>query len=146
MEGRCHAGADMRKYGHMRVRDALRKEEFPGGMRHAPLVAQFSSMGSITPKWLEEFQHSFSQGSSHEPGQPARESLPATPHTDHGLHSHGPASICSLCMGCKVALKTACNSSIPAQSADDCQDSVGDPIKFVPVEQGIWPCRAIREA
>ena len=90
MKGRCLAGADMRKYGHMRVRDLLRKEEFPSGMRHAPLVAQFSSMGSITPKWLEEFQHSFSQGSSHDPGQPARKSLPRRPHTDRGLSCMSP--------------------------------------------------------
>ena len=65
----------MRKYGHMRVRDLLKQEEFSNGMRHAPLVAQFSSMGSITPKWLEEVQHSFSQGSCCDSGQHARESF-----------------------------------------------------------------------
>ena len=85
MKGCRLAGADMQKYGHMRLRELLRKEEFPGNMRHAPLVAQFSSMGSITPKWLEEFQHSLSQGSSHDPEQPARESFPRTPGTVQGL-------------------------------------------------------------
>ena len=70
----------------MRVRKLLRKEEFPGGMRHAPLVAQFSSMGFITPKWLEEFQHSFWQGSSHEAEQPASKSYFKAPHADHGSH------------------------------------------------------------
>jgi hypothetical protein len=62
----------MRRYGHMRVRDLLSREGFAPGFCHAPLVAQFSSMGSINPKWLEELQHSFSQGSCTEPGQPAR--------------------------------------------------------------------------
>lgn len=68
------ADAGMRKYGHMRVRDLLGKEEFPADFRHAPLVAQFSSIGSITPKWLQDFQHSFSQGSAHGPEEPASES------------------------------------------------------------------------
>lgn len=62
----------MRKYGHMRVRDLLKREEFSAEFRHAPLVAQFSSMGSINPKWLEEFQASFSQGSCRD-GEAARE-------------------------------------------------------------------------
>ena len=35
------AGDHMRKYGHMRVRDLLKQEDFSNGMRHAPLVAQF---------------------------------------------------------------------------------------------------------
>ena len=59
-------GADMKKYGHMRVRELLRGETFPGDFQHAPLVAQFSSMGSVNPKWLEELQHSFAQGSYHD--------------------------------------------------------------------------------
>ena len=56
-------GADMKRYGHMRVRELLRREAFPGDFQHAPLVAQFSSMGSVNTKWLEEIQHSFAQGS-----------------------------------------------------------------------------------
>ena len=56
----------MRKYGHMRVRELLRGETFPCEFQHAPLVAQFSSMGSVNTKWLEEIQHSFAQGSSHD--------------------------------------------------------------------------------
>ena len=61
----------MRRYGHMRVRDLLSREDFSPEFRHTPLVAQFSSMGSINLKWLEELQHSFSQGSCADPGQPA---------------------------------------------------------------------------
>ena len=56
----------MKKYGHMRVRELLRGETFIGDFQHAPLVAQFSSMGSVNPKWLEEIQHSFAQGSCHD--------------------------------------------------------------------------------
>lgn len=63
----------MRRYGHMRVRDLLSREDFSPDFRHAPLVAQFSSMGSINPKWLEELQRSFSQGSCTDPDQPASE-------------------------------------------------------------------------
>ena len=59
----------MRRYGHMRVRDLLGREDFSPEFCHTPLVAQFSSMGSINPKWLEELQHSFSQGSCADPGQ-----------------------------------------------------------------------------
>ena len=80
----------------MRVRHLLRNMEFQGGMRHAPLVAQFSSMGSITPKWLEEFQHSFWQGSSHEPGQPASESLLKAPPANHGLHRISPPTYAAM--------------------------------------------------
>ena len=56
----------MRKYGHMRVRELLRGETFSEEFQHAPLVAQFSSMGSVSTKWLEELQHSFAQGSCHD--------------------------------------------------------------------------------
>ena len=67
-------GADMKKYGHMRVRELLRGETFPSNFQHAPLVAQFSSMGSVNTKWLEELQHSFAQGSYHD-GQVTSEQL-----------------------------------------------------------------------
>ena len=88
----------------MRVRELLRREKFQSGMRHAPLVAQFSSMGSISPKWLEEFQHSFWQGSSHEPGQPASEPASEPAHTcmscmtppPYAVHMHSTQTCCLL--------------------------------------------------
>lgn len=45
------AGDAMWKYGHMRVRALLEREMFPAAMRAAPLVWQFSSLGSIGADW-----------------------------------------------------------------------------------------------
>lgn len=47
----------------MRLRACLNKEEFPSGSAGSPLVAQFSSLGSLDEKWLGgEFTASLSAG------------------------------------------------------------------------------------
>ncbi|PRW59620.1 tyrosyl-DNA phosphodiesterase 1 [Chlorella sorokiniana] len=61
-----HTGSSMHKWGHMRLRAILNREPpFPSAFKGAPVVAQFSSLGSIEDKWLrEEFLVSLSAGRS----------------------------------------------------------------------------------
>lgn len=57
------AGDRLHSWGHLRLRACLGKEEFPAAFAGAPLVAQFSSLGSLDAKWLEgEFRASLSAG------------------------------------------------------------------------------------
>ena len=58
------AGSSMDKVGHMRVRKLLQQRTFPASFQGAPLVAQFSSLGSLTKPWLSELGASFSAGRS----------------------------------------------------------------------------------
>ena len=46
----------------MLVRKLLGREVFDPALRGAPLVAQFSSLGSIGREWLGELQDSFCAG------------------------------------------------------------------------------------
>ena len=48
--------------GHTRVRQLLQERCFPPAFQETPLVAQFSSMGSLTEAWLAELGASFSAG------------------------------------------------------------------------------------
>jgi hypothetical protein len=59
-----HTGADMHKWGHLRLRATLNREPpFPSAFRGAPLAAQYSSLGSLDDKWLtEEFKVSLAAG------------------------------------------------------------------------------------
>ena len=51
------------KYGHMALRRHLEKQTFDERFKNSPLVYQFSSMGSLSEKWLrEEFTESCSAG------------------------------------------------------------------------------------
>jgi hypothetical protein len=54
----------MLKYGHMRVRDILHLEPLDHEMKNAAIVAQFSSIGSTTQKWIDEFKLSLSMHKS----------------------------------------------------------------------------------
>jgi Tyrosyl-DNA phosphodiesterase len=60
----CPTGADVHRYGHMQLRALLhRQQPFPEHFRGAPLVCQFSSIGSLDEKWLlREFGASLSAG------------------------------------------------------------------------------------
>ena len=58
------AGSSMDRVGHMRVRKLLQQRTFPASFQGAPLVAQFSSLGSLTKPWLSELGASFSAGRS----------------------------------------------------------------------------------
>ena len=52
----------MDKMGHMRVRKLLQQRTFPAFFQGSPLVAQYSSVGSLSKPWLAEFGSSFSAG------------------------------------------------------------------------------------
>lgn len=57
------AGPALKKYGHLRVQALLAREKFPPHFEGAPLVAQFSSLGSLDEKWLsQEFRNSLTAG------------------------------------------------------------------------------------
>ena len=61
----CHficAGAKLNSYGHMALRRLLSRERFPDSFAQAPLIAQFSSLGSLSEDWLREFRHSMACG------------------------------------------------------------------------------------
>lgn len=49
-----HKGADLHKYGHMKVRRVLSKEPIDAKFAASPVIAQYSSTGSLTPKWMDE--------------------------------------------------------------------------------------------
>ncbi|KAK9811236.1 hypothetical protein WJX72_000407 [[Myrmecia] bisecta] len=58
-----HGGPRLNQYGHLRVRDLLGREAFDDSFQHAPIAAQFSSLGSLDEKWLpNEFRGSLSAG------------------------------------------------------------------------------------
>ena len=54
----------MHKVGHLRVRKLLQQRTFPAAYEGAPLVAQYSSVGSLSEPWLAEFGSSLSAGRS----------------------------------------------------------------------------------
>lgn len=57
------AGPALRTYGHLRVQSLLAREKFPSHFQRAPLIAQFSSLGSLDERWLtNEFRGSLSAG------------------------------------------------------------------------------------
>eukprot|EP00850_Spirogloea_muscicola_P009649 SM000054S18135 [mRNA] locus=s54:592783:596977:+ [translate_table: standard] len=59
-----HQGSNLAKWGHMKLRNILQQETcFPSVFRGSPLVYQFSSLGSLDEKWMEEFLISVSSGS-----------------------------------------------------------------------------------
>eukprot|EP00698_Gefionella_okellyi_P020531 TRINITY_DN6455_c0_g1_i2.p1 TRINITY_DN6455_c0_g1~~TRINITY_DN6455_c0_g1_i2.p1 ORF type:complete len:554 (+),score=84.90 TRINITY_DN6455_c0_g1_i2:34-1695(+) len=54
-----HSGGKLNKYGHLRMRELLRKEPWPSDVRmSAPLVCQYSSTGTVGQKWLDELKQS----------------------------------------------------------------------------------------
>ncbi|KAL3159457.1 hypothetical protein ABBQ38_009882 [Trebouxia sp. C0009 RCD-2024] len=58
-----HSGPALRKYGHLRVQALLAREKFPPHFQRSPLIAQFSSLGSLDERWLtNEFRGSLSAG------------------------------------------------------------------------------------
>ena len=65
LDCRCQllcAGAKLNSYGHMALRRLLSRECFPDSFAGAPLIAQFSSLGSLNEDWLREFRHSMASG------------------------------------------------------------------------------------
>eukprot|EP00850_Spirogloea_muscicola_P007898 SM000041S15457 [mRNA] locus=s41:198777:203037:+ [translate_table: standard] len=59
-----HQGSNLAKWGHMKLRHILQQEKcFPSVFQGSPLAYQFSSLGSLDEKWMEEFLISVSSGS-----------------------------------------------------------------------------------
>lgn len=58
------AGSDLHTWGHLKLRACLNKEPggFPSRFHASPVLAQYSSVGNITPKWLEQFADSLCAG------------------------------------------------------------------------------------
>ncbi|KAK9812082.1 hypothetical protein WJX73_004687 [Symbiochloris irregularis] len=71
-----HSGTSVNKFGHMKVRGLLKRYQVDAKFRDAPFVAQFSSIGSLNAKWLEEFCCSFLQCSQGQAKSPAKLQAP----------------------------------------------------------------------
>jgi len=58
------SGAQMNKYGYLKLKTCLENEPggFPRNFRRAPIVCQYSSIGSLSTKWLASFIESLSAG------------------------------------------------------------------------------------
>ncbi|KAK1375167.1 Tyrosyl-DNA phosphodiesterase 1 [Heracleum sosnowskyi] len=59
-----HSGSSLKKWGHMKLRTVLQESTFDQQFRKAPLVYQFSSLGSLDEKWMTELALSMSSGVS----------------------------------------------------------------------------------
>ncbi|WCJ20295.1 Tyrosyl-DNA phosphodiesterase 1 [Euphorbia peplus] len=57
-----HTGANMKKWGHMKLRNVLQECTFAKEFKNSPLVYQFSSLGSLDEKWMTELATSMSSG------------------------------------------------------------------------------------
>lgn len=55
-------GPRMASYGHLKLRQALDGEPFDPKFAGAPILAQFSSVGNLSVKWLQAFADSLSGG------------------------------------------------------------------------------------
>ena len=56
------SGAARDKYGHMLVRRLLARQHFDPVFKGAPIIAQFSSLGSLSSAWINEFRDSLASG------------------------------------------------------------------------------------
>ncbi|CAL9121280.1 unnamed protein product [Musa textilis] len=59
-----HTGANLNKWGHMKLRSVLGNCIFDKEFCKSPLIYQFSSLGSLDEKWLSELTVSMSSGVS----------------------------------------------------------------------------------
>ncbi|KAM7506215.1 hypothetical protein LguiB_005119 [Lonicera macranthoides] len=59
-----HSGANLKKWGHMKLRSVLQECIFDKEFKKSPLIYQFSSLGSLDEKWMSEFAFSMSSGVS----------------------------------------------------------------------------------
>ncbi|KAJ6367541.1 hypothetical protein OIU78_000160 [Salix suchowensis] len=57
-----HTDANLRKWGHMKLRSVLQECTFDNEFKRSPLVYQFSSLGSLDEKWMTELASSMSSG------------------------------------------------------------------------------------
>uniref|UniRef100_A0A0A9GJG6 Tyrosyl-DNA phosphodiesterase 1 n=1 Tax=Arundo donax TaxID=35708 RepID=A0A0A9GJG6_ARUDO len=59
-----HVGPNIKKWGHMKLRSVLEECTFGKQFCKSPLIYQFSSLGSLDEKWMNEFAYSLSAGKS----------------------------------------------------------------------------------
>uniref|UniRef100_A0A0E0Q992 PNK FHA domain-containing protein n=1 Tax=Oryza rufipogon TaxID=4529 RepID=A0A0E0Q992_ORYRU len=59
-----HVGPNIKKWGHMKLRSVLEGCTFEQQFCKAPMIYQFSSLGSLDEKWMSEFACSLSAGKS----------------------------------------------------------------------------------
>ncbi|OQU90039.1 tyrosyl-DNA phosphodiesterase 1 isoform X2 [Sorghum bicolor] len=64
-----HVGPNIRKWGHMKLRNVLDEITFNKQFCKSPLIYQFSSLGSLDEKWMSEFACSLSAGKSDDGSQ-----------------------------------------------------------------------------
>ncbi|CAO1941798.1 unnamed protein product [Urochloa humidicola] len=64
-----HVGPNIRKWGHMKLRNVLEECMFDRQFCKSPLIYQFSSLGSLDEKWMSEFACSLSAGKSDDGSQ-----------------------------------------------------------------------------
>ncbi|ONM57960.1 Tyrosyl-DNA phosphodiesterase 1 [Zea mays] len=64
-----HVGSNIRKWGHMKLRNVLDEIMFNKQFCKSPLIYQFSSLGSLDEKWMSEFACSLSAGKSDDGSQ-----------------------------------------------------------------------------
>ncbi|XP_078157111.1 tyrosyl-DNA phosphodiesterase-like protein isoform X2 [Carex rostrata] len=57
-----HNGSSLTKWGHMKLRSILESCKFSKEFSKSPLIYQFSSLGSLDEKWMNEFGSSLSAG------------------------------------------------------------------------------------
>ncbi|XAR53762.1 Phosphodiesterase I [Bertholletia excelsa] len=59
-----HTGPNLKKWGHIKLRNVLQECIFDRKFQKSPLVYQFSSIGSLDEKWMSELASSMSSGVS----------------------------------------------------------------------------------
>ncbi len=87
-----HQGAELNAFGHHRVREILADEEIDGRFRDAPVVAQCSSLGTMSEKYVAQLLESFAAASD-----TARFQLiwPSVSQVQHSLEGwFGGGSVC----------------------------------------------------
>lgn len=59
-----HQGRNLTKWGHLKLRTVLQEQCFDEQFKRSPSVYQFSSLGSLDEKWMDEFASSVQAGST----------------------------------------------------------------------------------
>ncbi|KAG0599541.1 hypothetical protein M758_12G160100 [Ceratodon purpureus] len=59
-----HQGRNLTKWGHLKLRTILQEQCFDEQFKGSPCVYQFSSLGSLDEKWMDEFASSVQAGST----------------------------------------------------------------------------------
>ena len=88
-----HQGADFNAYGHHRVREILADESIDDRFRDAPVVAQCSSLGTMSQKYVDQLLGSFAASSG---AAPFKLVWPSVSEVQHSLEGwFGGGSVCA---------------------------------------------------